>query len=301
MPSGAVDRAGSGSASPASRPAARKSISIDGNKNEGAVRVNKIGVFPFGQPILPVLQNGRTKKRVFVLGVYASAVHARWVGEDGRQKIAAVGVASEPEIFWRGSQNDAQEIIARIGLPPGAGRLTPASDHLNGPSGQALDERFLEPLGLSRVDAWLCDLIPHSCMNMKQAAALKREYDPLRDTLGLPAYDWPLLPAELTGSDRRMEIERELGDSDAGVVITLGDLPLKWFTHFYGSAAALSEYGQASGGYGRVHALEVGGRELKLLPLVHPRQAARLGTHSAGWAEVHDTWRVNPPRDALFT
>lgn len=262
--------------------------------------MKEIGVFPFGQPILPVLQKDRTKKRVFVLGVYASAVHARWVGEDGRQKIAAVGVASEPEIFWRGSQEAAQERIAGIELPRGAGRLEPAGDRLNGPSGKALDERFLEPLGLSRDDVWLCDLVPHSCKNEKQAAALMREYDPVRETLGLPAYHWPLLPATLADSDRRMEIERELEDSGAGVVITLGDLPLKWFTHLYGSAVALSEYGQASGAYGRVHAIEACGRKLKLLPLVHPRQAARLGNHSAGWAEVHDAWRINPPRDALF-
>ncbi len=32
------------------------------------------GVFPFGQPIVPVAQQDRTPKKVFVLGVYASAV-----------------------------------------------------------------------------------------------------------------------------------------------------------------------------------------------------------------------------------
>lgn len=91
-----------------------------------------VGTFPFGKPILSLVQKDQTPKRVFILGVYASAVHARWIGQDGRQKIGALAVASEPEIFWRGSTASAQEIISTIQLPLGAGRLLPASKHLNG-------------------------------------------------------------------------------------------------------------------------------------------------------------------------
>ena len=40
--------------------------------------------FPFGMPIMPVQQADRSPKRVFVLGVYASAVHARWRGSGER-------------------------------------------------------------------------------------------------------------------------------------------------------------------------------------------------------------------------
>ena len=35
-------------------------------------------LFPFGQKLHPLVQEDRTPKKVFVLGVYASAVHARW-------------------------------------------------------------------------------------------------------------------------------------------------------------------------------------------------------------------------------
>ena len=35
--------------------------------------------FPFGQPLKPVQQLNRSPKKAFVLGVYASAVHARWI------------------------------------------------------------------------------------------------------------------------------------------------------------------------------------------------------------------------------
>jgi uracil-DNA glycosylase len=262
--------------------------------------MDSLGVFPFGQPVLPIAQRDRTKKRIFVLGVYASAIHARWVGADGRQKIGAIAVASEPEIFWRGSLGIAQQIIATIKLPAGAGRLTPASMQLNGPSGKALDELFLQPLGLSRCDAWLCDLVPRSCRNAKQALALQREFDPVRESLGLTAYDWPPLPRELADSNRRADIEREFLDSGAEILITLGDQPLKWFMRHYGTAAELSAYGQTAALYGRPHPMTVAGRRLCLLPLVHPRQAARLGSHSAAWASLHDAWVASSPARMIF-
>ena len=34
--------------------------------------------FPFGETVHPLVQQDRGPKKVFVLGVYASAVHARW-------------------------------------------------------------------------------------------------------------------------------------------------------------------------------------------------------------------------------
>ena|GEM_PF-5112732 len=58
--------------------------------------------FPFGQPVRCLVQRDRTPKKVFILGVYASAVHARWVDPSGRQLVLALAVASEPYIFWRG-------------------------------------------------------------------------------------------------------------------------------------------------------------------------------------------------------
>ena len=34
--------------------------------------------YPFGEELKQVVQQDRTPKKVFVLGVYASAVHAKW-------------------------------------------------------------------------------------------------------------------------------------------------------------------------------------------------------------------------------
>ena len=71
--------------------------------------------FPFGQPLKKVEQKDKTPKQAFVLGVYASAVHARWIDKNGKQKVSALAVANEPEIFWQGL--NAEEIINGIYIP----------------------------------------------------------------------------------------------------------------------------------------------------------------------------------------
>lgn len=97
--------------------------------------VQSEGTFPFGEPIRRVAQGDRSPKRVFVLGKYASAVHARWIGPEGDQKIRAVAVASEPCIFWKGE--GAEEIVTRIPVPIEAGRLVTA---------RATNGRSVDPL-----------------------------------------------------------------------------------------------------------------------------------------------------------
>ena len=53
--------------------------------------------FPVGQKLTKVQQTETTpNKEVFVLGVYASAVHAKWLDKDGKIKVHALAVASEP-------------------------------------------------------------------------------------------------------------------------------------------------------------------------------------------------------------
>jgi len=58
--------------------------------------------FPFGTPVCILRQEDRSGKKVFVLGVYASAVHEKWIGHDLKVRVHALAVASEPEIFWIG-------------------------------------------------------------------------------------------------------------------------------------------------------------------------------------------------------
>ncbi len=73
------------------------------------MKTNNEFIFPFGQALHPVVQTDLSPKKIFILGVYASAVHARWLDKNGKQKVSALAVASEPEIFWRGE--NAESII----------------------------------------------------------------------------------------------------------------------------------------------------------------------------------------------
>ena len=95
--------------------------------------------FPFGKQLTKVEQKDKTPKKAFVLGVYASAVHAKWIDKNGKQKVLALAIASEPEIFWTGS--NAEQIIASINIPSELGKLTTTNKNLNGPSGRVIGRK----------------------------------------------------------------------------------------------------------------------------------------------------------------
>lgn len=97
--------------------------------------------YPFGQEVQSLVQQDRTPKKAFVLGVYASAVHARWK-KDGKTICTALAVDSEPRIFWDGNIDEAKEIISKIAIPKEVGTLEPAGEHLNGPSAKVLSHYF---------------------------------------------------------------------------------------------------------------------------------------------------------------
>jgi uracil-DNA glycosylase len=249
----------------------------------------ELGIFPFGEPVRKVEQTDRSRKRVFVLGVYSSAVHAEWLASDGRRLVTALAVCSEPDIFWRGE--GAAELISRIRVPERVGRLVPAAARLNGPSGIALDDRILAPMGLARSDAWLCDLVCHSCVNPRQGTAIARTYLPLLGEHGLPIPSVPPVPRVLADSARRAEILGELLESGAEMLIVLGDQPLRWFLRpLAQTPSRLADFGALPHEYGRPHAVTLGGREIAVVPLAHPRQIARLGGSSQRWFDRHARW-----------
>jgi hypothetical protein len=253
---------------------------------------NVLGTFPFGQPVKALTQIDRTPKEIFVLGVYASAVHARWLDSGGVELVKALAVASEPYIFWKGE--GAKAIIERIRIPRLAGRLEPAANKLNGPSGVALDELFLGPLGRARSHAWLADLVPHSCVNPQQQAAIDRSYRPHIVDWGLPQPTVPTRPSVLADRVRQDEIAAELIESKARVVVLLGDEPIRWFSHrWYPRCRRLEDFGTDGDTYGRLTEANIEGARVALLPLVHPRQAAKLGRSSLRWYELHRQWVDN--------
>jgi uracil-DNA glycosylase len=159
---------------------------------------------------------------------------------------------------------------------------------------------FLEPLGISRYEAWLCDLVPHSCSNPSQKRAIEREYTPLIQKHALPLPSVPNLPHILADEKRRAEISAELARSEAEVLILLGDLPIKWFLAYFDTRwRKLSDFNLTADAYGNLHKTHAFGRDLSILPLVHPRQAGRLGASSEMWGKLHQDWMQTKARHVL--
>jgi len=248
--------------------------------------------FPFGEKLKRLSQTDKSSKKIFVLGVYASAVHARWIDEKGKQLVTALAVASEPEIFWRGE--NAEEIISNIAIPKDLGKLTlPTNKNLNGPSGIALDRLFLEPLGFDRKDAWLCDLLPESRVNIYQRAAIHKFYnEDIIQKFGLnnasiPDFD----KKELNCPIRRNEILNEIFESKAETIILLGDLPIYWFLRFFNNKyKRLFDFGATFSTYGNIHEIKIANKMFNVILLCHPRQADKLGNSNEKWWALHQNW-----------
>lgn len=246
--------------------------------------------FPFGETVKPLVQEDRTPKKVFVLGVYASAVHARWMNGSSI-KCHALAVASEPRIFWDGNPKEAAEIISRIKIPQEMGTLEPADEKFNGPSAKVLDEHILAPLGFTRKDAWLCDLLPETRLNDGQEKAIKNKYNEYRKEYGLNEVTIPKRPSKFCDSKRCEEIVAELEESKAELLVLLGDIPIKQFLNVVANVnyKSLQEYKERYG-YGVPTDVTINGRQIKVLPLAHPRQIGGLGSHSGNWFKAHQEW-----------
>ena len=246
--------------------------------------------FPFGETVRPLVQQDRSSKKVFVLGVYASAVHARWKQEN-KTVCQALAVASEPRIFWDGNPKEAADIISGIFIPEQMGTLEPAGRHLNGPSAKVLDDQILAPLGFTRKDAWLCDLLPETRLNPNQYKLIKEVYEPQAKLYGLNEVTIPKRPTNFCDKARSEEIISELEESQAETLILLGDIPVLQFLNRVAEVnyKSLQEYVDLYG-YGNYSQTTINGKAYNILPLAHPRQIGALGAHSEKWYKLHQEW-----------
>lgn len=247
-------------------------------------------LFPFGSALHALTQEDRTPKKIFVLGVYASAVHARWKKEN--QIICqALAVASEPRIFWDGNPEEAEQIISKIDIPKELGYLEPAGKGLNGPSAKVLDENILAPLGYTRKEAWLCDLLPEARLNPAQTKAIESKYNPLIEKYGLSPVTIPKRPLAFCNQQRADEITKELMDSKSDLLVLLGDIPIKEYLKKVADIpfSTLGKYVDLYG-YGTPTEVTIGNKTFKVLPLAHPRQIGALGAHSDKWFQYHKSW-----------
>ncbi len=246
--------------------------------------------FPFGQELHPLVQEDRSPKKIFVLGVYASAVHARWK-KDGKIVCQALAVASEPEIFWDGDESKAKAIIGQIKIPKELGYLEPAGKQLNGPSAKVLYENILKPLGYSRRDAWLCDCLPETRLNPSQVKAIREKYNPLIEKYRLNSVTIPTRPSAFCDKARSLEITEELMQSEAELLVLLGDIPIAEYLKKVADVpySTLGEYVYMYG-YGTKTEVTINGKKIQVLPLAHPRQIGALGAHSEKWFLAHKEW-----------
>ena len=246
--------------------------------------------YPFGEAVRPLVQEDRTPKKVFVLGVYASAVHANWKCKEYKG-CPALAVASEPRIFWDGDIEEAKRIISKIKIPKELGTLEPAKSDLNGPSGKVLEEHILKPLGFNRDDAWLCDLLPETRLNPRQAKVIEERYNPLIEKYGLNKVTIPTQPSIFCDKERAEEITVELLKSETELIVLLGDIPIAQYLRRVADVPykTLGEY-VTNYGYGTITEVIISGKTFRVLPVTHPRQIGALGAYSKKWHDMHKEW-----------
>lgn len=246
--------------------------------------------FPFGQPVRKLVQQDQSPKSVFVLGVYASAVHARWINKE--QIICqALAVASEPYIFWDGNTDEALKIINQINIPKEVGSLVLPNKNLNGPSSKILSENILKPLHKTRDQAWLCDLLPESRLNPNQRRFIEEKYNPLISAYGLNEVTVPSEDGNFCDDRRCEEINDEINRSHSDTLVLLGDMPIKQYLRRVTSVdfKDLRDYTEKYG-YGKPITLKISGKSINVLPIAHPRQIGGLGHSSQFWADKHISW-----------
>lgn len=140
----------------------------------------------------------------------------------------------------------------------------------------------------------MCDLLPESRVNSNQRTAVYKYNELIKNSgINLPEATIPVFDEEeikKNAAQRKEEILRELEASGASTIILLGDLPIKWFLHFFDKRTRLSQFGDTAATYGHKHAVTINGKYYDVIPLCHPRNAAKLGAFSTKWAGLHDEW-----------
>ena len=161
-----------------------------------------------------------------------------------------------------------------------------------------MNELYLAPLGFTRAEAWLCDLVPHSYMNENQRDAINTHYIPKSRMYNLPTASIPEKPVKLTDEKRRNEILAELEESKAEIIILLGDDPIKWFLSFVSDCKKthLAEFGRETEKYGLKHQISINSKTYNVIPLAHVRQGGGLGKNIPEWERLHTDWVENMNR-----
>lgn len=101
----------------------------------------------------------------------------------------------------------------------------------------------------------------------------------------------PKRPTAFCDSLRSQEITQELLQSEAQLLVLLGDIPIAQYLKRVAdiSFSTLGEYVEQYG-YGNSVEMLIQGKPIQVLPLAHPRQIGALGAHSEKWNMIHMGW-----------
>ena len=276
-----------------------------------------MAVFPFGEAAgpRPPRRPAADVAKVFVLGVYPSALHVRWTLPSARPEglpavVGALAVADEPTVFWDGA--DADRLVAewaeRRGFRTGDGlgdhgRVTAAG---NGTSGRPVRDKALQRLGVDVRDVWFTDAVDSFFVKKgtagrnQQGDVIERVYNRFADSRnGLERADLPERPSvdqlvELAVTEHRARLRMELVEADAPILITLGEEARRVLAGIADEAAGppltpLTRGPAVAAAYGRPGSVTIDNRTIgRWYALAHP------GNRDTYWAGLHASWTPEP-------
>ncbi len=252
--------------------------------------------------------------KVLALGVYPSAFHVAWsppssldprsTSDRRRPFIASLAVDVEPVVFWDGQDPSAEVLLQRWkkAVAFDDDRHGRVSLGTNGPSGDGLIGNVLDRLGVKPDEVAFTDAVPWFMVKGgkgSQGDAIATRFAPLAPTLevhpgSLPPRPAPRALVALCAGDRRASLRREILQSEAPLVVTLGQEALAALCAVDdGAGPEGCQRELAPDGYGQVGSVVIDGRALDLLPLVLP--GFQRQTKRTEWVEAFETWQAPKP------
>jgi hypothetical protein len=247
------------------------------------------GTFPFGRPVLRRKPSAKSRRRVFVLGAYPSALHIAWWSPH-RKGVRALVVDNEPAAFWA-AEDERQQIEAwRTAVRFRVGEWGEVeTSEANGKTGRWVDEHVLAPLGITRDEACLsCCLDTYHFTDPGVAFGVDGRYRPFALEAGLPEARLAPRPrdsafVELAVTLHRERLLKELSVVVPEIVVTLGGAPhrvLRAITETRGGRKL-----RPDASYGVEQPLTVGGRKTLWIALCAPDPPAEYAETHARWSQ----------------
>ena len=222
------------------------------------------GCLPSGEPVQRTDPAGDFDSRISIMGVYPAA------------RVRSIAVGSR--------RMNLPDRVERVSFEPG---ISASSNHL--------DRVYLDPLGLSRKQVLLFDLMPFFLANTRStggrsmAGNVRAYEEQTRRLLGIeprpPETELVRLARSMPGNVARLE--NILARSAARLLLTLGS-----------EAAAFvrgGEYGAVNNRakclfYQEPVQLDVLGIRLRVVHLAHPGLLMTKKGRTAGWVDLHQSW-----------